>query len=168
MTETNAGHRIRRIAAEIEQGCAALDLEDLAALLADLDTAATKLREAIKSVKYAARAAMDAAGVDRYEGDSLPAPLVATTEGAYPRWDGRATARRVAAQCADEVVHPETGEIPPLGVIVQHVADAIVDCAGLTPSKQWRKTSLHDRNISLAELVTTPEGTPSVTWWRKP
>lgn len=139
-----------------------LDLPDLAAVLADAEDAYRTFRKAIDAVKEQALDRMARDNRRSYEADSLPAPLVISRSGASPQWNGRETARRVAAQVADEVYDRDTGEVPPLGVVCATVADAIVDCAGLTPSKAWRKDSLRARHIDLDGLVKNRAGTLTV------
>lgn len=74
--------------------------------------------------------------------------LGATKKGKTYDWDGTRIAAVVAAQVADEVVDPATGEVPPVGAIAHAAAMAVVECAGLdAPSKSWRSTSLGQRGI---------------------
>lgn len=87
--------------------------------------------------------------------------LEATWSGGNAAWQGKRLALVVAAQVADESgrrdADPLTGEIPdpmPPGVLAEHVALAIVACAGLdAASKTWRKKDLRARGIDPDEYV---------------
>lgn len=79
------------------------------------------------------------------------------------RTDGKRLAHVVAARTADEVVDPETGEYPPLGVVCAKVADELMACAGIdNASHSWRSGELKKRGITLSQFTTSEPGNPSV------
>ena len=147
----------------------ALDLEQTARVLAAGERAATELKDALEELRQHARELIVAErpGPEGWwvEYDGLP-KLQLTRTATKKEWDGKRAAAAVAAQCADEAVDRTTGEVMPLGVFANHVAQTIVECAGLTPSKGWRKETLRARGLDPDTFHTEQEGRQTVRWDR--
>ena len=104
---------------------------------------------------------------DILPGGGLGVPGVGLVEAkksaSKKRTDGRRLALVVAARLADEVVDRETGEIPPLSVVCQRVAEELVVTAGLdNESHAWRSGELKKRGIDVAKFVETEGGKTNI------
>jgi len=76
--------------------------------------------------------------------------------GTRVRYDNEMLTAALAARVADEVVDRTTGEVPPLGVVAEHVARAVAEATGaLAPSfSGWRKGAALAHGLTVDDYET--------------
>lgn len=134
---------------ELDRDEAIIQLRDLRKIISDLRVVESLLVSRVASLmKDEQRLAVPGVGVvERKSGTQRKA------------WDHDRILSLVASRAADDAYDKETGSIPPLGVVAQHVAEAVARAAGIS---YWKVTVLKELGISANDFCDVTYGLPSI------
>lgn len=161
----------RRIVRRLERDIAALGalqgltFEELAVLLRKLDQPRKGLTQQLASVRDTVRTEARQEFPEGHTDVLVPGAGIlkrATAGGSYA-YEGGRIARTIASRVADEAFDQTTGEMLPLGVICERVAQRIIDAAGLDRQSQtWRRGVLEALGLDPADYSDKRAGRSSV------